>query len=150
MNTDSTGSLPLQGGIRPWWKLRRVRWLLAAVVLVSGALFDAVISSGVSRIVVYNELGVALPELSISACGQTKVFHDLGDRESVRVKLASMGAASDIVVATNGATLWQGEYIEPRGGYRAILRLRRDGQVECSTTISWLQTFFAESGSKAP
>ncbi len=125
---------------RDWWRLRRVQWPLGALLVLGVAAGLAIARSNASRVVVYNETGHSIEDLSITACGQTRTFRDLGERDSVRLRLAANGGASDIAIATNGIAMWRGDYIEPRGGYRAIVRLRRDGQVESTMITSWWQT----------
>jgi hypothetical protein len=124
---------------RKWWTYRRVQWPLGAflfLAVVAGASF---VRSNVSSVIVYNETGANITDLTLSACGQSQTFHDVADQESVRLKLQRDGSESDVAISTSGATLWRGEYIEPRGGYRILVRLRRDGQTESTTTISWWQ-----------
>jgi len=124
---------------RKWWKRRRVLWPLGALLLLGMAAGLAVARSKASRVMVYNETGDSIARLTISAAGQAHTFRDVGDRESVRFQLSRTGGPSDIAIATNGVAMWRGDYIEPGGGYRAIVRLRRDGQVECTATICWWQ-----------
>jgi len=110
---------------------------MGGLLAVTAAAGIAFFRSDASRVVVYNQTGAVLAELTVSACGQSQTFRDVGEGESVRLKLAGVGGESDVAIATNGVALWRGDYVEPRGGYRTIVRLRRDGQVECTTTISW-------------
>ncbi len=124
---------------RKWWQLRRVRWPAGALLTLALAATVAIARSNASRVVVYNDTGRALATLTVSACGQSRTFTEVSDRGSVRLRLAATGSASDIAVSTNGVMMWRGDYLEPRGGYRAIVRLRRDGQVQCTTTISLWQ-----------
>jgi len=93
--------------------------------------------SDASRVVVYNKTGVNLRELTVSACGQSRMFNNVGDGASVGLRLNPNGAAGDISITTNGVVQWRGEYIEPSGSYRIVLRLRRDGKVESFNTFSW-------------
>lgn len=125
-----------------WWKLRRVQWPFGLFVLLGAAAGLAVTRSNASRVVVYNETGGSITELAVSACGQSQTFYDVAERESVRLKLTAAGGESDIAIATNGLAMWRGDYLEAQGGYRAIVRLRRDGLVESSTTVSWWQGLF--------
>ena len=98
--------------------------------------------SNPSRVVVCNETGGGFAELTVSACGQSRTFRDVGYRESVRLKLTASGNPSEIAIATNGVACWRGDCIEPSGGYRAIVRIRRDGLVECAVTMSaWRRLF---------
>ena len=127
---------------RKWWQLRRVQWPLGALLVLGVTAGLAIARSNVSRVVVYNQTGGSIAELVVSACGQSQTFHDVGERESVRLKLAATGGESDIAIATNGVAMWRGDYLEPRGGYRAIVRLRRDGQVESTTAVSAWQNLF--------
>ena len=133
-----------------WWQRRRVRWPLWVLLTLGAAGGLAIARSPVSRVVVYNETGARIAELTVSACGQSRTFQDVGDGDSVRLNLAAAGGESDIALATNGVAAWRGEYIEPRGGYRAILRLRHDGEVESSVTISWWQSSLHRLTTAAP
>ena len=120
-----------------WWKHRRVQWPAAALLLTGAALTIALLRSNVSRIVVFNESGAALPELTVSACGQSQTFHEVADGDSVRFSLKGAGAESDITLSTNGTPIWHGEYVQPRGGYRAMIHLERGGQVDADVSVSW-------------
>ena len=116
--------------------MRRVLYPAVALLTITLATTVAIVRSAASRVVVYNETGGVLDELTVTACGQTQSFRSVHERESVRLKLQPGGEASEITVSTNGAIMWHGDFVEPRGGYRAFVHLRRDGQVECNTTIS--------------
>lgn len=133
-----------------WWQRRRVVWPLTATLLLTAAALIALARSDASRVVVYNETGSAIPDLTITTCGQSRSFRDIDEGESVRIKLAPTGSESDIAIATNGVPLWRGDYIEPRGGYRAIVHLRRDGEVEATTTLSWWQGLLGTRASSTP
>jgi len=130
-----------------WWRRRRVQWPIGALLVLGVVASLAVTRSNASRIVVYNETGHNFEDLSITACGQSETFRGFGERDSVRLKLAGNGGASDIAIATNGVVMWRGDYIEPRGGCRVFVRLRRDGEVESATTTSWWQSLL---GARAP
>jgi hypothetical protein len=123
-----------------WWKRRRVLWPLGSLLALSLAASLGVAYSNASYVMVYNQTGQLISRLTITAGRDSRIFRDVEDRESVRLVLGGGGGASDIAISTNGVEMWRGEYIEPRGGYRAIVRLRGDGQVECSATISWWQS----------
>ena len=133
-----------------WWLRRRVWGPLGVLLLVSLAAGLALVRSNVSRVVVYNETGGTIDELTISACHQSRTFHEVEERESVRLKLAATGGETDIAIATNGVVMWRGDSIEPRGGCRAIVRLRRDGQVECTATTSRWQGWLHRLASSSP
>ena len=126
-----------------WWQHRRVAWPLAALAALTVILGIARVRANESSVVVCNETGARIAELTICACGQTQTFCDVADEDSVRMALRSGGGHGTVGVAINGTTLCRGDYIEPRGGYRTIVRLRRDGQAEFSTSISCWQTWFA-------
>jgi len=113
-----------------------VQWPLGALLVLGVAAGLAIARSNPSRVVVYNETGGGIEELGITACGQSRTFRGVGEHESVRLKLSATVGSSDIAIATNGVVMWRGEYLEPRGGYRAMVQLRRDGQVECMVTMS--------------
>ena len=122
---------------KPWWKRRRFWWPLVAVLAVGGAATVARFDADASRIIVYNQTGDHLATVTIVACGQTKTFRDIDDDVSVRFKLLPTGGASAITIRVNGEERWQGDYIEPGGGYRAIIRLGRHAAVTCRNDISW-------------
>jgi hypothetical protein len=122
------------------WQTRRFRWpaaLLAILAVCAGMAFKR---ANDSRVVVYNQSGTRFTSLTITACGQSHTFREVEDRESVRFELARAGTESDIEISTNGLAMWRGDYIEPRGGYRTTIRLRSDGQVQSTTTTSWLRS----------
>ena len=133
--------MPLDSAQRKWWQHRRVRWPLGLALVLLLATATAILNSDTSRVVVDNDSGATILELSVSAAGRTKVFHNLDDRESVTLPLGGGGAPGEIVIITNGAILYRGHYIEPRGGHRATVRLRRDGQVEVLDSVSFWQRF---------
>jgi len=133
-----------------WWKRRRVQWPLGTLLALGAAAGLAIARSNVSRVMVYNETGASIASLTIAACGQSRTFRDVGDGDSVRLNLDSTGGESEIAVATNGLTAWRGEFIEPRGGYRAILRFRRDGEVDSLVTISWWQNSLHRLSDSSP
>jgi len=119
-------------------------------LVLTAAAGYAIFDSQASRVVVYNETGRPIAELMVSACRQSQVFHDVSNRESVHLTLAGTGGESDIAIAINGVTQWRGEYVEARGGYRATVRLRRDGEIESSTTLSWWQNLLDHPAASTP
>ncbi len=124
---------------RPWWLRKRI--MLPLVLLISSviAIPIAYVNSDTSMIVIYNETGNPLPPLLIRACDQTRTFSGIADTESVRMTLKPDGSESAIhlELATDPAWHWDGELIRPHGGYRVIIRLLADGQVEAFDQISW-------------
>lgn len=135
---------------RKWWTHRRVQWPFGAFLFLAVVAGVSLVRSNVSSVVVYNETGATIADLTLRACGQSQTFHDVADQESVRLKLKRDGSESDIAISTSGAQVWRGEYIEPRGGYRIVVRLRRDGQTQSTTTISWWQQFLRPSANSTP
>lgn len=119
------------------WKHRRILWPLATLVLFGLVLILVWWRANPAQVVFYNDSGATLGALTIEVCGQTRAFSQVEDQTSVRFKLEPLGAASEIAIYTNAINLWHGDYIEARGGYRAVIRVRRDGQVECRTGVSW-------------
>jgi len=117
-----------------------VLWPLGSLALICMAAGIGILYSGASRVVVYNETDASLSRVTVTACGTSQTFRDVQDRESVGLVLRRGVGASDVAVATNGVEMWRGDYIEPRGGYRVVVRLRADGQVECTSTISGWQS----------
>ena len=126
-----------------------MQWPLGVVLLLSLAVAVAMTSARFSRVMVYNDTGTTLTELTITACGQSQTFREVNDRESVRLKLAGTGGESDVTVSTNGVLMWRGEFIEPLGGCRVTVRLRADGQVETATSISWWQKLGSQPSATA-
>ena len=122
--------------LKPWWQRRRFWWPLVAVLAIGGAATVAWLGADASRIIVYNQTGEHLAAVTIIACGQAQTFQDIADDVSVRFKLAPTGGASAITIRVNGEERWQGDYIEPCGGYRAIVRLGRHATVTCRNDIS--------------
>ena len=119
---------------KPWWKRRRLWWPLAAALAIGGAATFAWLDADTSRIIVYNQTGDPLASVTIAACGQTKTFREVDDDVSVRFKLLPTGGASAITIFVNAEERWQGDYIEPSGGYRAIIRLGRHAASRAATT----------------
>jgi len=125
--------------LRPWWLRKRIFFpcvLVAGLLVAAGIAFT---NSDTSTIVIYNETGAPLPPLLVRACGQTRTFIALAERESVCISLKPSGNASAIhlELATQPLWQWNGEQIHPRGGERVTIRLWPDGQVEAFREISW-------------
>jgi hypothetical protein len=120
---------------RPFWF-----WPAVALLALAGLFAAGIISSRTSWVAVCNNTGVPIPQLTVSACGQSRTFRDIGDKGSVILRLDPAGSASEVAVFLYGdKPLWRGDYIEPAGGYHAIVRLGRNGDIECSVSISWWQ-----------
>ena len=68
----------------------------------------------------------------------------------MRFSLAASGGESEIALATNGVAAWRGEFIEPRGGYRAILHLQSGGAVESLVTGSWWRSTWQQVSGSTP
>ena len=117
---------------KPFWRRRRVIWPVVVLLLLAAIVTYAVRHAHRSWVAVENDTGANLSQLTITACGQQRVFHALADRSSVRFVLAGHGDASEVALSTadNTGPSWHGEYIEPTGGYRVLIHLRRGGQVE--------------------
>ncbi|MEI7730754.1 MAG: hypothetical protein WCO56_14365 [Verrucomicrobiota bacterium] len=133
----------------PYWKRRRVLWSVGSLLLLGGVATVATLRSRTALIVVYNDTGANLAELTISACGQSQTHRDVGDHESVLMKLKPANTESDIAVFTNGTVMWRGDYVEPRRASRSVVRLQRDGQVECFTTGSWWQDYLVGAATES-
>ncbi len=117
---------------------KRVILPILSLVLLAIAGGVALLNSNHSRIVVYNQTGIPIAALKIQACGQSIVFQNLQDEDSVQWTLAPRGSESDIVLETaaDPAWRWEGGYVEPRGGYHIAIRLWPDGEVEVHDQIS--------------
>ena len=120
---------------KPWWKRRRFWWPLAALAVLGAVASLAILRLNCSRIVVCNDTGETIDELTVAACGQSRTFHGVEDGSSVRFKLSQQGAESEISVSVAGVERWKGDYIEPRGGYFAIVRMRRGGEIDCRDSV---------------
>jgi hypothetical protein len=123
-----------------------VQWAAAALLSLALAAGVAILGADASRVVVYNDSGDDLQELTVSACGQSRTFHNVGQRSSVWFILDANGDVTDISIATNGVAMWRGDSVEPRGGYCTSVHLRRSGQIDSFTTISsWYRLLHPES-----
>jgi len=122
--------------VKPWWRRRRFWWPLAAAVILGTTFWLALARTDTSRIVIYNNTDGTLDDLVVTACGQSRTFRDVESGASVRFKLAPSGVESAISISVNNAAPWQGDYIEPKGGYRALIHINRNGDVECRTSLS--------------
>jgi hypothetical protein len=130
--------------LKPGWLRKRILLPLLSSLLLAASLTVAVIRSGTSTVVVYNNTGAPLPPLRIEACGQARLFPALAEKESVRMRLDTTGSESEVKLelATEPAWRWSGGFVEPRGGYRLTVRLYPDGQVETDTQLSiWRRLF---------
>lgn len=126
----------------PWWKRRR-HLALAALALLLVALAVAVIRSGTSQIIIYNETGSTLRGLTVEVCGQRNVFPILDIEESVRFRISPGGPASSVKLTLPGEPPWQSEteYVESSGGYLVFIHIRPGLQVESHSQISFWQQF---------
>lgn len=132
---------------RPWWRMRRILLPFVTFALLLVALVIAVVRSGQSQIVIYNESHSALGPLTVSACGQRSVFSRLDDDTSVRVRLDDSGGASGVELSLPGGWTWAEGYIEPRGGYLVFIHIRPQMEVEMHTQISlWQRLLFGREG----
>jgi len=125
--------------LRPLWLRKRVLFPVAFLLGLLLAAIIAMIRSDASTIVVYNETGNPLPPLLLQACNQSKSFTHLDDQQSVRWRLQPEGLPSAIhlEVAATPLWTWDGDTIQPRGGYRVTIRLQTGNQVEAYTDYSW-------------
>ena len=129
------GIIMVMQPVKPWWRRRRLWWPLAAVAVLGAAFWLALVRADTSRILVYNNTGETIAELTVTACGQSRTFREVEFGDSVRLKLVPTGGESDITILTNDAVMWHGDYIEPRGGYFAVIHLNRNGDVESRTSL---------------
>ncbi|MEI6074106.1 MAG: hypothetical protein WCS94_00945 [Verrucomicrobiota bacterium] len=123
---------------RPLWLRKRMLLPLIFLLGIVCAIAMAVARSDTCKIIIYNETGKPIGAIKITACGQETVLMDLNEDESFRWKLARTGTPGKIAIETASEPpwRWQGGYIEPHGGYRVILHLCPDGEVETQTQIS--------------
>ena len=127
---------------RPFWF-----WPVIALLVLLALFAAGVISSRTSWVAVCNNTGAPIPRLTVSACGQSRTFLDIDDKNSVILRLDPTGSASEVAVFLAGEKpLWRGDYIEPAGGYHAIVRLGRNGEVDCSVSLSWWQHILESVG----
>ncbi|MEI7533288.1 MAG: hypothetical protein WCK57_02885 [Verrucomicrobiae bacterium] len=135
---------------RPLWLCKRFLLPLIFLLGVAVALAVAVSKSDTCKIIIYNETGKIISALKITACGQETALRDLTEEESFRWKLAKNGAPGEITLETaaNPPWRWHGGYIKTHGGYRIILKLEPDGEVEVQSQISvwqrWFDTVFQQ------
>ena len=125
--------------ILPHFRKKRVLLPLVSLLLLAIAVGVAILRSDISRIIVYNRTGAALPPLRISACGQARVFPAMAEDESFHWKLRPAGDDSmiEIELATDPPWRWQGSIIGARGGHRVMLYLWPGGRVEEHRVTSW-------------
>ncbi len=111
---------------------KRILLPVLALLVIGASLWLAFVRSDPAQVIVYNLTGAPIPGLRVTACGQTRSFGSLADEDSVSWRLVPSGTASEIELetATEPAWRWQGDYLEPHGGYRATVRLWPDGVVE--------------------
>jgi hypothetical protein len=131
--------------LRPLWLRKRVVFPGAFIIGILVAAVIAMIRSDASTIVVYNETGAPLPPLLIQACNQTKTFTHLDDQQSVRWRLKPEGLPGPIhlEVAATPLWVWDGDTIQPQGGYRVTIRLQTGNQVESYIDYSWWRRAFS-------
>lgn len=123
-----------------WWRKKRYLLPIISILLMCIAAGIAVYRSDISRVVLYNNTGETISELIVRVCSQTYTFNGIQEEGSVRIRLKRYGAASDIQIERPDLSWrWQGGYVEPRGGYRSVIHLLPDGQIEENTQISWWQ-----------
>lgn len=127
------------------WRRRRVLWPLAALLSLGGAGYQAMRRAGTSQVMVYNQTGGALGDLAISAAGQSRTFRRVDDGESVCFELAASGDGTEITLGVGGVLVWNGDFMEPGAGYRAVIHLRPGGQVESQFSLSWWNRWFFPS-----
>ncbi len=129
---------------RPWYRRKRALILLGCLLAVTLATGLAVIRSDISRIMVFNETGVPLAAIRLTACGQSRTFSNVPEEASVRWKLEPHGSASEVSleVAAEPPIRWSGSYLEARGGYHVTLRIWPDGQIEEHRQVSFWQRVF--------
>ncbi len=132
-----------------WWRRRRVWLPLLAILMLAVSAGVAWVRAGTTRIMIYNETGRTVSALRVTACGQQRTFDDIADGESVRFSLEPKGAASEARLFTNGVEFWHGDYVEPQS-YRLSVYLTRTGNIEVSSTISWLRRPFGLSTDSVP
>ncbi len=128
---------------RPWWRKRRIVLPLVTFALLCVTLVVAVVRSDQSQIVIYNESDSSLGPLTVSACGQRSVFSRIEDDTSVRIRLDGAGGESAVQLSLPSGWIWEGGYVEPRGGYLVFIHVRPQMEVEVHTQISlWQRIVF--------
>lgn len=106
------------------------------MTFLSLVLLGVIARSGRSTVIVCNKTGASIQQLEIAACGQSRRFTAISDRESVQLELPQSGIGGEIVLSVDQALIWHGEYLEPGGGYHVSLHLQRGGGVNSSITQS--------------
>ena len=129
---------------RRWWNRKRILFPLTLLVALAVTSLIAYVRADASTIVIYNETGYPLPPLLVRACGQTRTFAALANRESVRIHLKSGGSESAVHLELGNRPPWQwdGPLIKTHGGYRVSIRLWPNHQVEAYTAVSWWSSIF--------
>lgn len=139
---------------RPVWRKKRVWIPVLAVGVTIMSCGVAWYLSGGSQLVLYNETGEKVVALRVKACGQTRNFGGLRDEESVGWTLMETGGASEIVLdvemAGERSWTWRGGYVEPKGGYRVVLRLGPGHEVGLDTQISIWPRIWSSASVSSP
>lgn len=138
----------MKTAIRPWWRKRRILLPLLTVLSLVIAFILAASRSDQSQVVIYNESGAPLGPLTVTACGQQKLFPRVADDTSVRMRLEAIGSASSVELSLPAYPPWRwdGGYLEPRGGYLVFIHIRPNLEVELHTQISlWQRVLFNRS-----
>ena len=113
-------------------------FLLACAVAIA----VAVTRSNASGIIVYNESGVPIRTLSVTAGSQRFALSSLQDQESVRLRLQLRGGGP-VALRISGDRDWEwhGPELPATGGYILIVHIRRGLEVEEQMQIAfWQQT----------
>jgi hypothetical protein len=128
---------------RRWYRKKRLMLPLCFFGAFVVAIAVAVVRASISQIIVYNESGVPLKGLRLSACDQTFDVGEIRHHGSYRIYLGSKGKPGEITI-NGGESMplsWHGGYIEPSGGWLISLRVLRDGEVMFHDQISWWRQF---------
>lgn len=123
---------------RPWWRKKRVLLPALFLVVAVAAMLVAVLGSSRSQVILYNDTGGELANITIEACGQSDHLAHLDDGESHRFSLKPGAPPSDIALVIDGDApiRWRDGFMEAQGGYTTFLHVRRGGVVEWDVEIS--------------
>lgn len=125
---------------------------VAALFLFALVVWYSAVTSGSSKIIVYNETFATVREVTILACGQRFAIAEMAPDESIRFKLDPVGGASNVVFSVNGTTNWHSasHFIAPRGGHRLRFHLRPGGHLHSRHYRSWFQEHVLGSPRTSP
>lgn len=120
------------------FRLRRTRWLVGGLAVLTLVAVVIVIQSRACTVVVYNESETPREGVAVSAPGFQWRVPPLAGRESRQRKVpAAVGGGSFAVQLGRAGEPGQEIWFEPGPGRRLVVRVWRDGLVEADAQAAW-------------